>query len=480
MGAHPSRATDQSVNDTILDPGSFRDRTGNVYTMNGRVFRTVTARAHDQYLAMRDGGVVAEAIEKEFLIPSEEVDPSAWPAAVETAAFVIEHQRVEFISYPYEWSFGQLKAAALHHLDFQIFLLNKGFKLSDASAYNVQFIGAKPVFIDLLSIAPYTEGEYWTAHRQFCEQFLNPLLLRALIGMPHNAWYRGALEGIPTADLARLIPLRKRFSWNVISQVLLQAKFDQSAINRPDEAVTKIKATKRFSKAAYSGFLLQLRTWIGGLHPGDTGKTVWGDYATTNTYTDVEAQSKRNFISTFAAEVKPDVLIDLGCNTGDYSLAALDGGAEYVVGFDFDQKAVDLAFARSKQHQLQFLPLWFDAANPSPDQGWQQKERRGFVHRARCDAVIALAFEHHLSIAHNVPLDQLLDWLIGLAPDGVVEFVPKQDPTVQKMLALRDDIFDDYNEHMFTTLLSERARIVRSERVSESGRILFQFSTSAA
>lgn len=463
---------------TELDPGSFRDRTGNVYDVSDRIVRTVTERAREQYVAMRDSGVLADSIEQGFLIRSDEVERSEWPEPLRDAAFVIEHQRVDYVSYPYEWSFSQLKAAALHHLDFQIFLFGQGFKLSDASAYNIQFIGAKPVFIDLLSVAPYTDGEFWTAHRQFCEQFLNPLLLRALIGIPHNAWYRGALEGIPTADLARLIPVRKRLSWNVISQVLLQAKFDQSAINRPDEAVTKVKSTKQFSKSAYSGFLHQLRNWISGLHPADTGKTVWGEYASTNTYTDDESREKKNFVSRFASEVKPAVLIDLGCNTGDFSLAALDGGAGYVVGFDFDQMAIDLAFMRSAENRLGFLPLWFDAANPSPDQGWRQMERRGFGQRAQVDAVIALAFEHHLTIAHNVPLDQFLDWLIGLAPDGVVEFVPKQDPTVQKMLALREDIFDDYTEEVFTKLLADRARIVRTDRVSKSGRILFQFNTT--
>ncbi|MEQ9491710.1 MAG: class I SAM-dependent methyltransferase [Alphaproteobacteria bacterium] len=468
------------TSNTTCDPGSFRDRTGTVYVDAGRILRTVREVGRTDYCIARDSGILAESVKKGFLIETEELDPSHWPDALSDAAFVLQHRRVPYVSYPYEWSFSQLKAAALLHLDFQLDLLENGFKLSDASAYNVQFIGARPVFIDLLSIKPYRDGEFWTGHRQFCEQFLNPLLLRALVGIPHNAWYRGALEGIATVDLARLIPFRRKFSWNVFSQVLLQARFDRAAIDKPAEAVSKAKSGRKLSRAAYRGFLLQLRNWIDRLQPADTGKTIWGEYAASNTYTDAEADAKKRFITQFAEDVKPPVLVDLGCNTGDYSMAALDGGAGYVIGFDFDQRAVDLAFSRSREQQLAFLPLWFDAANPSPSQGWREAERKGFGDRTKVDAVIALAFEHHLAIARNVPLDQLLDWIVGLAPQGVIEFVPKDDPTIRKMLALREDIFDDYSEHSFRSLLEQRAEIVDEKRISESGRVLFRYSRKEA
>ncbi|MCH8816049.1 MAG: class I SAM-dependent methyltransferase, partial [Chloroflexi bacterium] len=90
-----------------------------------------------------------------------------------------------------------LRRAALHYLDLHLDLLERNFTLSDASAYNIQFRGTRPVFIDVLSIRPYREGEYWTGYRQFCEQFLNPLLLVAVSGIPYQAWFRGNIEGIP-------------------------------------------------------------------------------------------------------------------------------------------------------------------------------------------------------------------------------------------------------------------------------------------
>jgi ribosomal protein L11 methylase PrmA len=458
--------------------GSYRDPSGHVYESGGRIFRTINERARANYETVRDKGILASAVQNGLLIDSREIESAQWGPGFDRAAYVVEHPRVEFVSYPYEWPFGALKAAALHHLDLQLFLLGQDAVLSDSTAYNIQFIGAKPVFIDLLSVRPYQQGEFWIGHRQFCEQFLNPLLLQSKLGIAPNAWYRGNLEGIPTADLAKALPLRSRFSWNMLSQVILQAKLQARATDAPAQALQEAKKSRTLSRAAYEGMLRQLRNWIARLELADTGKTVWGDYAKDNTYTSAEAQQKRKFVAEFAAKTRPKVMIDIGCNTGDYSVAALEGGASYVVGFDFDHKALDLAFSRSETENLSFLPLWLDASNPSPDQGWMQAERAGFGQRAQVDGIVALAFEHHLAIAKNVPLPQVVDWLVDRAPVGVIEFVPKDDPTVKTMLALREDIFDDYSLETFSNRLSQRARIVDQQTVSGSGRTLFFFDRS--
>ena len=463
-----------------LDQGSFRDPSGQVYEHNGRIFRTVNEAARGSYEASRDAGVIADLSAKRRLVQCDEVAASAWPDSIPRAAYLLEHQRIPFISYPYEWCFGELKAAALHHLSLQLELLERNFVFSDASAYNVQFIGSRPIFIDTLSLRPYREGEFWQGHRQFCEQFLNPLLLRSLFGVPHNAWFRGSLEGITTADLSRLLSFRQKLSWNVLSHVTLQAKLEAQAVNSPTKAIEKAKRAKGLSRIGYQGILTQLRNWIERLQPAFTGRTVWGDYAKENTYTDEEASAKKQAIRRFAASVRPKSLIDLGCNTGDFSVAALEGGAESVVGFDFDHRAVDLAYARAVDGNLNFLPLWLDAANPSPDQGWQQAERPGFSKRAKADAVIALAFEHHLAIGKNVPLPQVIKWLVETAPTGIMEFVPKNDTTVQQMLALREDIFPGYSEAAFVQALEQNSRIVGRQVVSNSGRILFVYDRRQA
>jgi ribosomal protein L11 methylase PrmA len=466
------------VSASALEPGSFRDPSGHVILQDQRVFRTVTARAAADYELVRDAGLLRKLADSGRLIASSEVDPAVVGETAAGATHLLEHPRLAYVSFPYEWSFPLLRQAALAHLDLHQELLERDLTLSDASAYNVQFQGVRPIFIDVLSIRRYRPGEYWHGHRQFCEQFLNPLLLRALLGIAHNAWYRGSLEGIPTADLARLLPLGKRLSWNVLSQVVLQAKLERQALARTEQSIAKVRG-RGLSKTAFAGLLAQMRRWIARLRPADRGATVWGDYATTHGYAGEEDAAKRRFVADFIGQARPALLFDLGCNTGEYAALALAGGARRVVGFDFDQQALDRAFMRAEAENLDFLPLFLDALNPSPDQGWRQAERAGFAARARPDALLALAFAHHLAIGRNVPLAQTVAWLTGLAPRGVIEFVPKSDPTVQRMLALREDIFPDYTEEAFTSCLGSVARIVRSEVVSAPGRRLFCYERAA-
>ena len=468
----------RQVSSSAIEPGSFRDPSGHVIIHDQRVFRTVTARAAADYQHARDAGVLRTLADSGRLIPSDEVDPALAGTDAAGACHLLEHPRLAYVSFPYEWSFPLLRQAALAHLDLHIDLLERDLTLSDASAYNVQFQGVRPIFIDVLSIRRYHAGEYWLGHRQFCEQFLNPLLLRALLGVAHNAWYRGSLEGIPTSDLARLLPLRKQLSWNVLSQVVLQARLERRALAHSEESVAKVRG-RGLSKTAFGGLLTQMRNWIARLRPADRGATVWGDYATTHGYASEEEAAKRRFVAEFVGAAKPALLFDLGCNTGEYAALALASGAARVVGFDFDQRALDGAFMRAQAEGLDFLPLFLDALNPSPDQGWRQAERAGFAARARPDALLALAFAHHLAIARNVPLPQTVAWITGLAPHGVIEFVPKTDPTVGRMLALREDIFPDYDETAFADCLAGVARIVRSEVVSAHGRRLFCYERAA-
>ena len=461
------------MSDVRKERGSFRDPNGKVFLVGDRVYRTVMPRAAADFEFVRATNVWQQLLQEGLVLPEVEVDATALGDAAQGAAYVLEHPRLHYVSYPYEWSFPLLKAAALLHLDIQLRALEDGVSLTDATAYNIQFQGPEPVFIDHLSFKRYSDGEYWFGHRQFCEQFLNPLLLRAKLGVPHNAWYRGAQEGIAVTEINRLIPLRKKLSWQSFSNVLLQARLQESRIEDKEKQVASSK--RRFPLTAYRHLLAGLRAWIGKLEPADTGRTVWGEYATTHSYTDEEVQQKRTFVHNFVQSKKIETLWDIGCNTGDYAKVAVEAGASRVIGFDFDQKALELAYARSRSEQLPILPLFLDAANPSPNQGWAQSERMGFTSRQAPDGIIALALVHHLAIAKNIPLEDVVDWLVGLSRSGVIEFVPKDDPMVQALLRMREDIFDDYHEDRFVQVLQNRARIVQSQVVSSSGRRLHWF-----
>jgi ribosomal protein L11 methylase PrmA len=454
---------------------SFRDPSGHVYDIDGRILRTITERAAPDYAFVRQSGLLDRLVSRGWCIAATEVEPAAFGLDMAPVVRAVEHPRLPFVSYPYEWPFALLKAAALHHLDVHLEALDAGVTLSDASAYNIQFIGPRPVFIDLLSFRRYREGEFWLGHRQFCEQFLNPLLLQALFGVPHNAWFRGALEGIPTPDLARLLRWHHKLSWRMLAHVALPARFQAWADARQSAGETPGGRSRRMPLSGYRGMLRQLRRWIAGLEPAGGARSIWEDYERTQGYDEEERARKTRFVADFVSATRPAMLWDLGCNAGAYAELALQSGAGHVVGFDSDQGALGRAYRRALEKDLRFLPLVLDGANPSPDQGWNAQERLGLHSRGPADAVLALAFAHHLAFGRNLPLAQVVAWIVRLAPRGVIEFVEKSDPAVRRMLRLREDVFDDYGERTFAEALSGVARIVRSETVSATGRRLYWY-----
>ena len=464
-----------------LNKGSFRDPRGHVYEANSRIFRTIHAEAEDDYLFLRDNGIYDAFAEKGWLVGTVEQDPKAHGIADPRVRFLVEHPRLPFLSFPYEWPFHALRDAALLHLDLQLALLEKGATLSDASAYNIQFVGARPIFIDLLSIKRYQDGEFWLGHQQFCDQFLNPLLLRAYLGLPHNGLFRGNMDGIPTADLARLLPMRRKLlSWGTLNHVALPAWIQGRAVRGGRSQAAKTIERKRLPRTAFTHMLKQLRRWIATLTPADTGVTVWSDYTRQHSYSTEGNEFKKAFVEDFAGRVQPNMLWDLGCNTGDYAALALQSGARSVIGFDIDRMTVEIAYQRARQEDLNFLPLLMDWVNPSPGSGWLEQERPGLLQRRSADAILALAFIHHLAIGRNLPLEQVVDWLVSLAPAGVIEFVPKEDSMVQDMLSMREDIFPDYTDEAFSSHLSRRAEIHAKVKVPGGVRTLYRYEARAA
>jgi ribosomal protein L11 methylase PrmA len=436
-------------------------------------------RAADEFEFVRSTGLLDDLADGGLLLPAAPVPRQAYPTINAGARYVLEQPLLPFISYPYEWPFRALKAAALLHLDVYLRALERRVTLSDASAYNVQFLGTRPIFIDTLSFRRYRDGELWVGHRQFLEQFLNPLLLRALLGVPHNAWFRGSPDGIDTAAFHQLLRPRHKLSWKVLTHVTLPARLQTAAASRRG-MVPSPSQLPGLPLARFRRMLSGLRDWIERLEPPDAHESTWARYRLQHTYTPQEVEAKRNFVKAFVEKTKPRIVWDLGCNIGGYAAVALGAGAALAIGFDADQHALDAAFAHAHAERRAFLPLWLDAANPSPSQGWAQHERRGLTERRNADALLALALVHHLAIRRNVPLDSLVEWLVDLAPAGVIEFVPKTDPMVQTLLRLREDIFDDYSEDSFRRALHRRAEIIAAETISKAGRTLFWYRRRSA
>lgn len=458
--------------------GSYRDPAGRVYQRENRIFRTITSQGAEAYAVIKESEFIKDLVQNGRLVPFSEapLDILGDVAPHEDVIAILEHERLNFISHPYEWTFGALKSAALCHLDIQLDALEHNISLIDASAYNIQFQGANPIFIDHLSFRPYEEGALWEGHRQFCEQFLNPLLLQAALGLSFNEWYRGCMEGISGAKLALLLPKRSYLSFRILTHVILPALFEKRLLSKPNTDTSRNLKTGKLPRPAFRSMLMGLRKWIKSLEPKNVGPTQWDYYESDNSYSDNEAQIKCQVVADFSSQVRPKTLWDLGCNTGFYSSVALNNGVENVIGFDSDNIVLEKAFSRAQDENLNFIPLHQNFVNPSSDQGWKQQERLGLKARRNADGVLALALLHHLAIGNNVPLSDATAWIIESAPTGVIEFVPRSDPMIKKMLQQRKDIFDSYSEDNFINTVTSLAKIVRRQHVSENGRLLVWYS----
>src|ERR1043165_5499796 len=200
-----------------------------------------------------ESGLYEKLVKAGLLIPHIEVDRSpAESEAVQAAAYkILQPERVPFISYPYEWSFGQLKDAALATLSIQRRALKVGMSLKDASAYNIQFVRGKPVLIDTLSFEIYKEGQPWVAYRQFCQHFLAPLALMALRDVRLSQLLRVYIDGVPLDLASELLPSKTRFNFGLLTNIHLHA----SAQKRYSGTEVKSRAATTFSKQAMIGLI---------------------------------------------------------------------------------------------------------------------------------------------------------------------------------------------------------------------------------
>ena len=460
----------------IFDGGSFRDPAGRVIAHGQRIFRVIQQAGAENWRAAKDAGVIDELVERGWMlsadtVPMADVD-AALRGSVPGAQEWVEHPRLDYVSYPYEWCFSELKAAALLHLDVQLLLLERGFTLCDATAYNIQFQGTRPVFIDHLSVVPYEEGSPWIGQRQFGMQFLNPLYLWAKKGVAPHAWYRGSVEGIEPEEMVKLLGWKDRLSFTVLAHIIGPAAFARRRVNEGLDA-PEVKAAQ-LPKNRLVALLKQLHDFIGGLS-APFEKTVWDDYAQNTSYDEAKREAKARFVGEAVSGFGARSVYDIGCNSGDYSKIALGAGATSVVGFDFDFGALERAYSRFSQSGETVLPLWLDATNPSPSQGWAGQERKSMGERADADFVQALAVIHHMAIGKNVPLEMAVDWLMGLAGTGVIEFPSKADPMVKQLLRHREDIFPDYTEKAFLAHVAARGTITRQEHLGENGRLIVAY-----
>jgi ribosomal protein L11 methylase PrmA len=447
--------------------GSFRDPGGFVFTADGVIYRQVNRAFADEFDACVASGLYDHLAAERLLVPHRTVGLQR--ALTPDAHAVLEPERIEFVSYPYEWAFGQLKDAALLTLEAQERALARGFSLRDASAYNVQFHNGRPILIDTLSFGRYHEGEPWAAYKQFCEHFVTPLALMSMRDIRCGRLQREYLDGLPVDLGSILLPRRTWAKLGLLLHVHLHARASRTY---RESSVARVTRGRAVSQRDLFRLIDNLRSTVEQLRWRPAG-TQWADYTSHHNYTEAGLAAKQRLVRELVAQVSPRVIWDLGGNTGMFSRIARTV-AGLAVCFDVDPGAVELNYRQMRDDaETGILPLQLDVMNPSPAQGWGHQERLSLEARGPADTVLALALIHHLAIANNLPLPRVAELLARWGRTLVIEFVPKADAQVQRLLQNRPDIFPGYTQEQFEQAFAQQYTIVARERVGESQRFLY-------
>ena len=447
---------------------SFRDPSGFLFLRDEAIYRQINSIYKENYDHLIRSGLYEKLVASGLLIPHDEVDTSY--ACSDDAYKVLKPEPLEFISYPYEWSFSQLKHAALTTLNIQKLSLEFGMTLKDCSAYNIQFRKGKPVFIDTLSFEKYQEGTPWVAYGQFCQHFLAPLSLISYKDVRLNQLLRIHLDGIPL-DLANsLLPFRAWLNYHLLLHIKLHAISQKRYTEKP---IKKEVLNKRVSLRSLRGLVDSLESSIRKMRWRPEG-TEWDDYYTSSNNYIVEAiNHKKQLVNDFVEKIKPRNVWDLGANTGLFSRIASNKEIP-TIAFDMDPACVEINYvAAIRNKETNILPLVLDLTNPSPGIGWENEERMSFLERGRADCVFALALIHHLRITNNLPLDRIASFFRRICNSIIIEFVPKSDSNVQRLLATRADIFTDYTKQTFENEFSKLFSIRNSIDIKNSQRTLY-------
>ncbi len=463
-----------STGEIAVDSGSFRDRDGRIYHIDGRIIRGVSAGALKDFERLRATEFYRRLLQQGRLVASEplSLDQVPLPPAEKArwAAF-IEHQRIPVISYPYEWTFGMLRDAALLQLQLVESAILEGMTLKDATPYNIQFVSGSPVFIDIPSFETLQPGAPWAGYRQFCELFLFPLLLQAYKGIAFQPLLRGSIDGIDVQTAARLFGLRDRFRSGVLSHVWLQAKLDRRYGATQRDVRGELKSAG-FNKELILANLRKMRRLVTRLDWRGDG-SEWGAYEEFHNYSTSDHALKESFVDECVAASGAGCVWDIGCNTGQFArIAARHAGQ--VIAMDLDHYAVERLYRELRsENGRNILTLVQNIADPSPNWGWRNRERSDLVTRARPDLVLCLALIHHVVISANVPLDEFVGWLADLAEHLVIEYVSRGDDKVQTLLRNKEDKYSDYSRDGLEQALERHFAINRRQSLESGNRYLY-------
>jgi SAM-dependent methyltransferase len=390
----------------------------------------------------------------------------------ESGEILLEHPRVFFPSYPWEWTPDAWVAAAELTLDLNQALLGEGLILKDATPLNVLFEGTQPVFVDVLSIDARDLGSpLWLAYAQFVRTFLLPLAAYRYLGWPLAASLQKR-DGYEPGDLYPHLGRVQRWTEPFRSLVTLPFLFEKRG--KSTVKVKQLRQSPDVATAVLRRNLHRLRAQLARLKPAGRDSR-WSEYPeSADHYSDEDHKQKQAFVREALLQAQPQHVVDLGGNTGVYSRIAVSMGAS-VVAWDTDLGASERSWKQAAEKRLAIQPLIADPARPTPATGWRNREWLSLLDRAqgRFDCVMMLGLIHHLLVTDQIPLPEVAGLLRDLTARWVVvEWVPPSDPRFAEIVRGRDDLYEHLNEAEFVAAVERHFSIATRQQL-KNGRVLF-------
>jgi hypothetical protein len=444
-------------------PASFRDPSGFVYEKDGIIYRFVNTSYKEHFEYLLSSGLYESLLKKQLVLPFEQIAENHFSSPEWLTTLL--PQRIPFLNYAWEWSFDVLKDAALVTLEICRTALAKGMILKDATHFNMQLVNGVPKHIDTLSFEKYEDGTAWIAYRQFCECFLNPLLLASHCGMEPHKLLLSYPDGVPVALTSKWLPFATKLNAHVLLHVHVHAKYSKAG-----QASSKTPQ-KKISKASVLNILNSLTTCISKSKLKEETST-WNNYYDETILSNEYLQNKKQLLKNWITELTYETACDFGANEGEFS--KLLRSDALVVATDFDSNCINRLYLSCKKQKIKhILPLVVDLAQPSPAMGWENKEQHSFLNRRPFDLSLALALIHHLVIGKNLSMEQVAAFFATQTKQLIIEFVPKEDEKVQQMLLGKKDIYSAYTKKEFEQAFSTHFTILKEQPLEYSKRTIY-------
>jgi SAM-dependent methyltransferase len=452
---------------------TFRDPAGSLSLEDNQAVRTIRAAARDEVL---------EFLASPFRQRMEARGDMVGTTVEDTAEGLrLLHPRVAVPTYPWEWTPSQWLAAAELTLALGEEALGEGWILKDATPLNILFIGSRPVLVDVLSFAKRDPSSaVWLAYGQYLRTFLLPLMAHQMLSWPLELSLLRR-DGYEPSELYAAMGWGQRMSRAAFWPVTLPAWLEK----KKGEQGGAPAATRKTDPDAATHILKKM---LGNLRARTqravkaSAASEWSEYTATLThYTAEQAAAKKQWVSAVLDEVKPQRVLDVGANTGEFS-ALVAGKGMAVVALERDASAAERLYAMSRAKGLEIQTIHADLSRPTPAVGWENAESSALLERldGQFDLAMLLAVIHHLVLMEQIPLDAILELCTRLTRKHlIVEWVPVEDPMFQSLMRGRNDLYGALSEDDLMAACVGRFELLRRQPVG-NGRILLLFEKTSS